>query len=63
MADWLRAALGLRIEGAQGVDFISEPLGPHRSVEVRRENVEDSPADGKLPAGVHKVHAYVAALG
>ncbi len=60
--DGLQAALGLRVEQAQGFDLIVEQVHPHRQGLAAGEQVEDGPAHGELAMFHHLGHRSVAGI-
>ena len=53
-------ALGLRIEGADGLNLVAEEIEPHRLGHAGREQVEDAPAHGIVAGLAHGGGADIA---
>jgi len=61
--DGLQAALGLRVEQAQGFDLVVEQVHAHRQGLAARKQVEDRPAHGEFAMFHHLGDAAVAGVG
>ena len=55
-----RGALRLRLEFADGFDFVAEEIDTHGAVHLRRVDVEDAAAAGELAGHLDDVHLGVA---
>ena len=53
------AALRHYIKGIYGVDFVPEKFNPDGGGKLRRENIDNASADGKLPLAVDKAPADI----
>ena len=53
-------ALGLGVEGAQGLDFVVEQVDPVRQFAAHREQVDQRAAHGELAMLIHRIDAAIA---
>ena len=58
---FIDGSLGLRVEGAQGLDFIVEQVDPVRQFAAHREQVDQRTAHGELAMLIHRVNAAITA--
>ena len=58
--DLIQRALGFRIEGAQGFDFIVEQFDAERRGLAHRKNVDDGTAHRKLTMLIHRINTVIA---
>ncbi len=59
--DFINGALVVRVEGAQGFDFVIEQVDAVRQLAAHRKQVDQRAAHGELAVFVHRVDATVAA--
>jgi hypothetical protein len=60
VVDRVQRALRKRREGADRLDLVAEQLDPQRIAPGRREDVDEPPANGELPALLDPLHPLVA---
>jgi hypothetical protein len=53
-------SLGHRVELAQALDLVVEPLHPHRTLGAHREGVHDAAAPGKLAGHTDGLGRFIA---